>query len=1061
MNIPKFSVRRPVTVVMVLLIVLLLGIVSVTSLKTDLFPSMNLPYVIISTSYDGAGPEQVEMMVTKPTEGAMATVSNIKSIESMSTEGNSLVIMEFSDDTDMDSAILDIRESLDLISGYLPENVGNPIILKINPDMMPIHNFSISVYGMDLTEASMWIEDEIVPKFERIEGVAQVNVMGASQDQVHITLDNEALLEKNKEIAEEKYNMTFTQDDDGNYVPEVPEIITADSIKGIIMGQHFSMPSGYVVDGEYDYMVRVGDEVADMEGFENLSVYYDEEAEIDVLLSDVADVTLEDTSKDTYTYVNGEKAILLSIQKQNTFATTEVVEKVNEQIVELENEYGDDIRIETIMDQAEYIEMAVGSVKNNLIYGAILAVIILFIFLRNLRPTFIVGVAIPISLFAAFAMMYFLKINLNIVSMGGLALGIGMLVDNAIVVIENIYRMRTEGESAKKAAVKGAKQVAGAITASTLTTVSVFLPIVFMQGFTAEIFKEMALTISCSLIASLFIALTFVPMASSKLLAKKPKKESKRMRKFKKAYVSSLKTVLKAKVLFIGLAIALFGISIYGALQVGVEYMPDSDTGQISVTVEMPDGSTFEDTSEMLDRVTTIAMRIEGVDTVGATIGGDMFITGPAGGGVRTGTLYILVDENSTRTTMSISEELREDTDHLDCDIEITDQAMDPAQLAGGSGISIEVKGPEFDVLEDIAKDVADIVDSVDGTTEIENGIEKDAPEIRVVVDKNLALQNGLTVAQVYNAIDAVVAPDNKVTTLNDEAREYDVLLINNTKVIDTKDELEDLEIENGFGEMVKVSELADVDFAEGYTTITRTGQERVLTVTSKLKNGYNIGLVSDDIEKELKDYEVPDGYTVEIAGENEMIMDALWDLGTVLLLAILLIYMIMAAQFESLKYPFIVMSCIPLAFTGGFIALIATQNPISIISAIGFIVLVGVVVNNGIVMVDYTNKLKEEGMHYTEAVIKAGKTRLRPIIMTALTTIFALSTMAVGVGRGAEMMQPLAITAIGGLLYSTLLTLFIIPSIYALMDQAEERRKERRAFAERNMNRKSEAEKS
>jgi len=1059
MNIPKFSVRRPITVVMILLIVLLLGIVSVTSLNTDLFPSMNLPYVVISTSYEGAGPEQVEMMVTKPTEGALATVSNIKSIESISTEGNSVVILEFSDDTNMDTAIIDIRESLDLVKQYLPDGVGSPIILKLNPDMMPIHNFSISVDGLTKTEASMWIEDEIVPKFERIEGVAQVSTMGGSVNQVQINIDDEALLEKNKELAEQLYGMVFAEDDDGNYLPEVPEIITADSIRGIIMGQHFSMPSGYVFDGEYDYMVRVGDKVADVEGFNELNVFYDEETETAVKLSDVAAVTLEDTSEDTYTYVNGEKAIMLSIQKQNTFATTEVVEKVNEQIIELENEYGDDIRIEVIMDQAEYIEMAVGTVWNNLLYGAILAVIILFIFLRSLRPTFIVGVAIPISLFAAFAMMYFLKINLNIVSMGGLALGIGMLVDNAIVVIENIYRMRSEGLGVKKAAVKGAKQVAGAITASTLTTVSVFLPIVFMSGFTAEIFKEMALTISCALLASLLIALMFVPMASSKLLTKKPKKESKRLRKFKAAYEDALKTVLKAKVLFIALAVALFGLSIYGALQVGVEYMPDSDTGQISVDVEMPEGSTFEDTSQMLDRITEIAMRIEGVDTVGATIGGNMFVRG-MGSDAGSGTLYILVDENSTRATMSISQELREDTDHLECNIEITDQAMDPAMLAGGSGISIEVKGPEFDVLEQIAKDVADIVDSVDGTTEIEDGIEKDAPEIKVVVNKDKALENGLTVAQVYSRIDKAVAPDNTITSISEGPREYDVLLIDDSKTIHTKDELEQLEIENASGEMITVSDIADVIFAEGYTAITRTEQERVLTVTSKLKNGYNIGLVSQDIENKLDDYEVPEGYEVEIAGENEMIMGALEDLGLVLVLAILLIYMIMAAQFESLKYPLIVMSCIPLAFTGGFIALIVTSNPISIISAIGFIVLVGVVVNNGIVMVDYTNKLKDTGMHYTEAVIKAGKTRIRPIIMTALTTVFALSTMAIGVGRGAEMMQPLAITAIGGLLYSTLLTLFIIPSIYALMDQSEERRAERKAFAERNMNRKAKKEK-
>lgn len=492
----------------------------------------------------------------------------------------------------------------------------------------------------------------------------------------------------------------------------------------------------------------------------------------------------------------------------------------------------------------------------------------------------------------------------------------------------------------------------------------------------------------------------------------------------------------------------------------GVEYFPDSDTGQISVTVEMPLGTTFEDTSDMLDEITEIAMRIEGVDTVGATIGGDVMIGSQMGADPNTGSLYILLNESTTRATMSVSEEIREDTDHLDCEIEIQDQSMDPSAMSGGSGITIEVKGAEFEVLEEIAEEIADIVDSVEGTTEIKSGIVKDAPEIKVEVDKDKVLENGLTVAQVYQAIDELIVPNNLVSRISEGPREYDVLLINEEDAINTKEELENIELvaAEGDDEALLVKDVAEIFIQDGYTSINRSEQERILTVTSALKGGYNIGLVGDDIEKELKDYDVPEGYSVELVGENEMITSALQDLMLALALAVVLIYMIMAAQFESFKYPLIIMTCIPLAFTGGFIALIATNNPISIVAFIGLIILVGVVVNNGIVMVDYINKLKEGGMHYSQAVVQAGKTRLRPIIMTALTTVFALSTMAFGVGRGAEMMQPLAITAIGGLIYSTLLTLFIIPAIYALMDQSVERRAERKAFAQRNNKKKGKA---
>ncbi len=1053
MNIPGFSVKRPVTVVMVVLIVAAIGVISVTSLSTALFPNMNLPYAVIFTSYEGASPERVEMMITNPIESTMATVSNIKEIQSVSSEGNSTVILEFNTATNMDSAMIDMREKLDMISGYLPAEAQSPRIMKFNPDMMPVLNFSISVDDMDISEASYWIEDEILPRIERIEGVATLTMSGGAQNKVQITLDEDKLEDINDQLNEDLKDSVMQQMlDEVNAqraeaglekvtmeeadLPE-PDIsyqtfISEDSVKGILQGQNFEMPSGYAKEDDQLYLIRVGDQLSDMDDIKNLTIFSNGDKEFAV--SDIAEVKLVDTADENYSKVNGEDAISVSLQKQSNYATSDVVSSIREEFDAIEDEF-EDVEIVTLMDQAEYIDMAVGNVTNNLIYGGLLAVFILILFLKDLRPTFVVGVAIPISLLAAFILIYFMDITLNIVSMGGLALGIGMLVDNSIVVIENIYRIRAKGKDAKYSAITGAKQVAGAITASTITTISVFLPIVFLEGMTAEIFKEMAWTISASLLASLAIALTFVPMASSKLLANVTlKKKGRAQKAVDKFYKRVLKGALRHKAVVIVVVILLFAGSIYGSLQIGTEYFPESDSGQISITLNMPLGSTFNETADMLDKATQKVQDIEGVDTVGAFIGSDMMSFG-SGGTSGSGTINILLEPDSEYITSEVEQEIRDALDELDAEFEVSGQAMDMSAMMG-SGISVEIRGLEFSELESLAKQVADIVEDTEGTTEITDGISKGAPALKVTVDKDRAIENSLTVAQVFAAVDSAVNPNNKTGELTLGSRDYDIIVKNGSDGELSLRQIKNLEITTPLGETVKLRDVADVTEESGYASITRNNQERTITVEAELEDGYNIGIVGDDVKEALEDIEVPEGYTVELVGESEEINSALHDLILALAMAVALIYMVMAAQFESFKYPFIVMFAIPLAFTGGFLALIVTNTPLSVVALIGMIILAGIVVNNGIVLVDYINQLKARGMSSHKAIMKAGRTRLRPIVMTALTTIFALSTMSVGIGRGAEMMQPLAITAIGGLIFSTALTLIVIPAMYASFDK-------------------------
>jgi HAE1 family hydrophobic/amphiphilic exporter-1 len=747
-----------------------------------------------------------------------------------------------------------------------------------------------------------------------------------------------------------------------------------------------------------------------------------------------------------YAKVNGNDAIILSMNKQTSYSTAEVSDSIKERLSSLTKEK-EGLHVTYLMDQGMYIDVVVNSVLNNLLSGAVLAILILLLFLKDIRPTFVIACSIPISVISAVVLMYFSGVTLNIISLSGLAVGVGMLVDNSIVVIENIYRLRNKGISRIKAAVTGASQVAGAIISSTLTTVCVFLPIVFIEGMTRQLFMDMALTIGYSLLASLVVALTLVPAMSASILRKLKEKKHPVMDILIMAYDKAIRFCLRFKAIVLIFAVVLLVGSAFLAVRQGTEYMPEMDSTQVTITATMPEGLTQAEAKVLADDVMSRILKVSDVETVGG-----MMANGNAMGSIMGGmrgsskgtnvTIYAILKEDKKTTSQTIATKINEVCADMPCEVVASGSNMDMSAL-GGSGVSIQIRGDEIETLQKIAKEVATIVASVEGTKEVSDGMDNPDPQLKITVNKNKAILKGLTVAQVYQVIAGEINTSSDVTTLRYDMTDYPVVVLGAGSEIDiTRQELADYQFtvtnKDGSISSIALSEIATVEEGESLSSIRRDGQQRYLTVSASLIDGYNIGLVSQEIEDAIKDYELPRGYEIISSGENENINDALVEMVKMLLLAIAFIYLIMVAQFQSLLSPFIVMFTIPLAFTGGFVGLILTGNAVSVISMIGFVMLAGIIVNNGIVLVDYIIQLRLDGMNKRDALIEAGKTRMRPILMTALTTVLGLSTMALGIGMGADMVQPIAIVTIGGLLYATITTLFVIPVLYDIFNRKE-----------------------
>ena len=1259
----KFSVKKPYTVVVGVVLIIILGVVSFSSMTVDLLPSMNLPYAIVMTTYIGASPEEVEQIVTKPVEQTMATVSNIKTVQSISNENASTVVLEFDQTANMDSVTIEMRESLDQIQGFWPDEVSNPIIMKLNPDMMPVLVAAVSAEGEDAANTSKIINEQVIPEVESVEGVASVTVTGSIEETIEITVNKEKVTELNDEIkaemeqkvndaksaldeakaqvasgkaalesgkaqasaglseaesqismkseeikqaqleitekmaelnvaetqlsqnlaliqagkaeaqaqlaqldaSKEKYDeikgtlelpdiglteeqkaeleaqlaqletivgdgvyetarsaivatieqleqqeagllegknqltagksqlqavqqqinegaMTLAQArgelasaqleaavgigegtaqlaagesalqmqeaqmeaamEEASAGADVGSMLTADMVKTILSAENFSMPAGYVKEEGIDFLVRVGEKFKNIGELKDL-VLVDIEGIDPVKLSDVASVELVNNADETYAKINGNAGVMLMIQKQTGYSTGDVSDRVLERLKQVKKEHSG-IDTVVLMDQGVYIDLIVNSVLENLVYGAVLAVIILLVFLKSFRPTFVIACSIPISIMTALVAMYFSGVTLNIISLSGLALGVGMLVDNSIVVIENIYRMRNEeGASAKQAAIEGARQVGGAIAASTLTTVCVFLPIVFTSGVTRQLFVDMGLTIAYSLLASLLIALTLVPMMSAGLLRKTENKESRFFIKLRGIYGNMLRGALNHKILVILGALLLFAGSIAIELTRGTQFMPDMESTQISMDLVMEKGTSLEESAKTADEVMERVGKIKDIEDVGGLVASASMM----GGGQSESnsiSFYATTKENPSMSNEQLKKEIEKVTKDLDGELTVNMSNMDMSAL-GSTGISIQIKGKDLDRLQEIAKDVKKIVEDVKGTQNVTDGTEDNKEELRVIVDKAKATQHSLTVAQVYQELAGKLSEAKTATTLSTDTNEYEVYVLDDANESMTREEVRGLTVtaqkQDGTKEEIKLADIATFEDASGLQAISRKDQSRFMSVTAEIKDGDNIGRVSRRVKKALGGSSAPEGYEIKMTGEDETIMEAMIELFKMLALALVFMYLIMVAQFQSMRSPFIVMFTVPLAFTGGLLALYIAGMPVSVIAMIGFVMLSGIIVNNGIVFIDYANQLIENGMEQREALVEAGTTRLRPIVMTALTTILGLSTMAAGFGMGADMVQPMAVVTIGGLIYGTVLTLFVVPCIFNLFHKKEKAR--------------------
>lgn len=1229
----KFSVKRPLTVFVVVLAVVVLGIVAYLRMTPDLLPNMDFPYVIIVTADPGASPEAVEEEITRPMEQSMATLDQIKEVTSTSQNSVSMVMLEFEDGVNMDTISVDIQQKISVLEGQWSDTVGTPYVLKINPSMIPVMVAAVSREGSDVYALSDLVTDELTGKLEGVSGVASVTVSGALTRQAHVILDQEKMEALSAKLADavkaqlkkaegklyaakqqvedgekalsdakraaadgvagtvgdsvdevyknlkELYDKLegldiddlvggFITDPDGtlkqlkdgldtlkssieklmkelesgklegdisDFLVQMMDgisqmtgaelqlsqaksqiesglkqlreaydkvesqtdlggLLSITTVSGLLTAQNFSMPAGYIDDNSgVSYMVSVGQKFENSTELENM-VLFDLGLEgIDpITLGDVATVVVTDDSDQLYTKLDDENGILLSFNKQSNYATAAVSNNLTDRFRELESQY-EGLTFVPLMDQGDYIYLIVETILSSLLWGALFSVVVLFLFLRDWRPTVITLLSIPVSVIFAVVLMYFTGVTINMISLSGLAVSVGMLVDNSVVVIENIYRLRAKGATIVQAAVSGAQQVLGAVTASTLTTVCVFAPIVFVEGLTRQLFTDLALTITYSLLASLLVSLTLVPAMASGMLRREFVPKPGLLDKIYPAYRRAIAWSLDHKAGVLLLSLVLLVTTAWGAVSRGFTFMPEIDMNNLSVTVTMPEDITRAEAVDLADQVVERVMSVENIESAGFMMGsGDMGGLSMASGdnGEFDVTGYLTMPEGTFGS--DAGKEIEALCADLPCKVTTAGVMSGMMSYMTGTGVSLRVYGSDMESLQGAARSLGQRMEQVEGVQDVSDGLEDAAPALQVVVDRNKAMTKGITVAQIYMQVAAALQDTTTVAdvTLDGESMEMIVDAAAGSKL--TREKLMDLTISPDSGAMsssmssgmssmsgmdssmsssmgsmggmsgmssssasaglsqltggesqdedtsFKLGEVAEVKETVSLNSIQRDQQRRCITVSAAVADGYNVTKVTTAVQKALGSVTLPEGVTVEFDGENEQIMNAMQQLLLMLLLGVVLVYLIMVAQFQSLKAPFIVMFTIPLAFTGGFLALLLSGIEVSVISLIGFVMLVGIIVNNGIVLVDYINQQRLAGMGLREAIIDAGVTRLRPILMTSLTTILGLIVTALAKNAGTALIQPIALVCIGGLLYATLMTLFVVPCMYEILNKKE-----------------------
>jgi len=1251
----KLSVKKPFTILVAIIMVIVLGVVSVMGMTTDLLPNISLPYLIVVTTYPGASPERVESDVVRPLEGALGTVSGVQNVYSTSAENYGMVQLEFEDGTDMDSTLVKVNTALQEVSSTLPEMCGTPSIIELSMDMMATMYVSVSREGYDIYQLSSFVEGTVQPYLERQEGVASISGIGLVEQSIQVELNkdkisklNDKLLESvneglksakeeldkaENEVAKGKEELANAQSTFGqtmaggifdqiegtvlstasdikkeidilltqvkalrseitdgetgqrldslilelqnisdvlgseeitqeqlmlaagslqvitkdlsvlidklsqidpetsesadlnsirkqlgdieatlteitNLIDSIPSILSGleqavatlaqaqldaavgfatassqltaaeaqlataksqyetakedalsktnldqllnvNTLSQLIYAQNFSMPAGYIDDkDDNSWLLKVGDEIKSVEELSS-TLLVSMEAIGEVRLSDVANVTVIDNANDGYARLNGEQAVILSIFKNSTTSTNETANNCLEAFKELEGKYSG-THLVTLMNQGSYIDMIIESVLSSMITGALLAIVILALFLKDVKPTIVVAFSIPLSVMFALVLMYFTNISLNMMTLSGLALGIGMLVDNSIVVIENIYRLRGRGLSAPRAAVQGAKQVAGPIISSTLTTICVFLPLVFTTGMVNELLLPLGLAIGYCLGASLLVALTVVPAAASTMLKNTKPKSHPWFDRFVNVYGKFLNWCLDHKAIPLSVSIALLGATVWAIVSMGIVLLPEMSGNQIQVNVKTPSGITREESYEMADDIIDLLLTVDGVDNVGVMDGGSSsgLLGGMSTGGSSYGSYvyYIVLPEDTPSSKVDqIAADINKITADSQCDVEAAAGGIDDMTAMLGSGLSIKIFGDDLDTLKNISDKVVKLVEQVEGYKDINTSFSSGDQTIHLAIDKDKAMAKGLTVAQIYMAISEKMSTSSTSTNITQNGIVMDVTVTNPQDPL-TVENILDIEFETTTMDMTgasvtekhKLSEFATIEKTSSISSIDRENLSRYISVSAGVAEGYNATLLSRELSKLLDDFNdsgiLPYGYSVSLQGESSTVNEMVEQMALLILLGGIFIYLVMVAQFQSLKSPFIVLFTVPLAFTGGMLGLLIAGHQLSLLSIMGFAVLMGTIVNNGIVFVDYVNQLRIGGLDRRSALIATGKTRMRPILMTALTTILAMFQLVFSDDMAGQLGGGMAIVIIGGMIYATMMTLIIVPVIYDIL---------------------------
>ncbi len=1023
MSLSEFSIKRPIFVIMLTLVVIVLGFISLSRIPIDLMPDITYPTLNVSTSYGNTAPEDMEQIITRPIEEALSSVPGVEEIYSVSSQGSSTVRVMFAWGTKLEEAANDIRERLDRIIGRFPEEVQRPTLRKFDPAQMPVLMLGV-LTELDPIQVRKIIDEQMTYRLERVPGVASIEVWGGREREIQINL----MPDKVKALS-----------------------LPLDTIISKIRQENIDIPAGTIEKGNYEIVIRIP----------GIYTSIDQIKETIVAIRDGAAIRIKDIAsvEDTYrritrvARINDLEGVRLAVYKQSGQNTVKVVEGVLKEIKNLQEDYPQ-FKFITLRDSARYIRNAISNVGNAAMYGGLLAIFVLLFFLVNFRSTLVIALSIPISIIATFTLIYFNGFTLNVMSLGGLALGIGMMVDSSIVVLENIFRLREkEGKPLLEAAVTGAGEVTSAIIASTVTTVIVFMPMLFVRGASGIMFKQLAYVVAFALACALVVALTLVPMLSSKILKEEEigRHHSSRLAvkardifaRMENSYKNLLNYSLNHRPRVLIITGLLLVISIFLFRFVGREYMPQTDEGEVSITVEMEVGTRLSVMDQKLREVVNLArMYVPEIESIEERAGSGGWRGGANQGNV---TLKLVPKSQRTRSSMEIAADLSRKLSNLPGAIIRTRASGGQMMfgMRGGGGterLQIEVRGYDMKVAQGLAMEVSRVVKNVKGVTDVRVSRREGTPERHLVVDRQKASDMRLSVNQIGNFIMTILS-GSQASYYREGGREYRILVrVKDSEKLDLN-EILDLTITNAIGEQVSLRNVVEVREERGPQQIERRDRERVITVSGEIADR-DLGSVIRDARRALRVIPVPRDFVINFTGDYEEQQKANRELMLAIVLALFLVYMVMAMLYESLRDPLIVMFSVPLAIIGVVLMLILTNTTLNVQTYIGLIMLGGIVVNNAILLVDYTNLLRRrDGMEMMEAIKEAGRRRLRPILMTALTTMIAMLPMAIGLGEGSEVQSPMARTVIGGLVSSTFITLVVIPVVYSLFEQKREKK--------------------